>query len=202
MVLKEAFRYQNYLTELTNDIGYFLSQTDNIVILVKNHQINSTNSDKKDFTEIGESEYDTNKVIDLLIEVLQEKEAITKAIYIAKANCGYDIDGLLSINKYKNSLLNSVNILSNLKNKETKEWGTDYKFNNDGEQYSYKYPINTTTEINFDKNKVKELIKKLQSENTEVSNLVDKLNVTVEVNFSPKYDTNESFKDMLENFIR
>ena len=155
MILKEAFRYQNYLTQLKNDISRFLYKSENILKREEKFLYSSVNKDKEDETEVKVGEFDMDKVLGLIDTIIAEKEGITKAISKTKANCEHDIDALLEVNKFKTSFIESLEVLNNIKSKEIKTTNTDYKFNVNGEQLAYKFPTVIIETINFDRNKTK-----------------------------------------------
>ncbi len=200
MILREAFRYQNYLSDLRNSLINFLYRDENSVVVTTNRLFSVVDKDKADEKEEVKSEYDINKVIDLINTIITEKKAITEAISTAKKNCEYDIDSLLEVNKFEDSILNLLDSLNKIEGKETKSTDIDYKFNINGEQVSYRYPTKIVRTINFDRNKTKGMSKEMQKDMTDTSNLIDKLNVTVEVDFEPKFDISTNLSDIIEGF--
>jgi hypothetical protein len=91
--------------------------------------------------------------------------------------------------------------MGNIKANEKQIIGRDFKFNVDGVQVPYQYNINEVTTIDFDRNKVKGLVKKLCRKSDEVSARLDELNVTVRVDYTPKYEIGDSFEDCLNIFL-
>lgn len=199
MILKEAFRYQNYLKTLQLEIVRFLNQRDNVITEEEKLMYSSVDKDKEDEVEITSSEYDINKIISLIDDVIAEKESITKAIGKTKAECGYDIDGMLEINKFKTTFIDSLENLNSIKCVQTKSTKTGYKFNINGEQLAYRFPTLLIETINFDRKVTKGMSNTFKKNTDEVSNLIDRLNVTLEVNFEPKFNINDSFDEMLES---
>lgn len=199
MILKEAFRYQNYLTQLKNDISRFLYKDENILKREERLLYSSVNKDKEDEVEVRVGEFDMDKVLELIDTVIAEKEGITKAISKTKTNCEYDIDALLEVNKFKASFIESLEVLNNIKSKEVKTTNTDYKFNVNGEQLAYRFPTTIIETINFDRNKTKGMANTLSRDTDNVSNLIDRLNVTLEVDFEPKFNIKDSLEDILSS---
>ena len=88
-------------------------------------------------------------------------------------------------------------MLAKRKPKETQTTGRDYKFDINGEQKPYNYNINRITSIDYDRNTVKNLIKKYRKECDEISSKLDEIEITTQVNFTPLFDVNDSFEDLV-----
>lgn len=197
MILKEAFRYQNYLKTLQNDIYVHLRNRDNVVKNTETHYYSKSNNDKNDEEIVTVGKIEPNKLIKLIKEVMVEKIAVTNAISKAKKSCEYDIDALLETNKFMNNFVDCLKGLNVIESKETKTTGLDYKFNLNGEQLSYKYPVTTVSTINFDRNETRKMANKYSKQITDISNLIDEINVTLKVDFEPKFDINDTVEDIL-----
>lgn len=200
MILREAFRYQNFLSELKDSLVNLLYRNDTILETVEYRNFSSVNSDKADEAEITKSIYDVTAVIAFFDEIVKEKEDITKAISDAKKNCDYDIDALLELNKFNSNIISLLKTINGVEGKETKGTDIDYKFNVNGEQISYRYPIKKVSTINFDRNMTKGMAKTYSERATKVSNLIDRLNVTLEVEFEPKFNLDDKLEDILSTF--
>ncbi len=85
---------------------------------------------------------------------------------------------------------------------ESDEEGKDYLINTDGNQSEYHYTIHSVKTIDFDRDTLKGIIKRLQRESDEASAKIDITNVTLEVEYKPVYDTNDTFEDAYEKFIK
>ena len=71
------------------------------------------------------------------------------------------VDSAIEYAKKTRELAERLKYLLNLKTNTTKKVGTDYKFNQEGNQTQYKYNIDVLTEIDFDRNVINTLYKKL-----------------------------------------
>lgn len=209
MVLKEAFRTQNYLENLINRGLMFLSSPCNVTATKQEHMRKKVNADATDevvevpkSTTFENDKITPNVVVDFVMDVIAEKEKLTSAIAVAKAGSEIDIDSSIALNKTRQVVANTLNSMANIKASERVTTGRDYKFNADGDQVSYVYSINETTTIDFDRTKVKALAKKLSRESDEVSTKLDALNVTVNVNYESKYEIGDSFEDCLNVFLK
>lgn len=204
MVLKEAFRYQNYLGTLINNASLYLSSIDNVTTKKQEHFRSKVNPESEDETievpKRSELEFTPNQIIDFLVNVLDEKEKLTKAIDAAKNTAKVNIDSAVAINKQKQNIFTILSRISDLKANDKITKGTGYRFNQEGNQVAYYYDVKEITTIDFDRNKVKGIIKKLRKEADETSNTLDKLQVEIEVAYSPIYDLNDSFEDALNTF--
>ena len=205
MILKEAFRYQNYLSRLIGEAIDYLTTTSNVVITKQEHLKSKSNADAEDEVVIADKysdiEYKPNQVIDFLLDVLNEKEKLSDAINKAKLNTEINIDSSIAINKEKQRITSIFDRLSKTKSGEKIRNDSDYKFNAEGNQVSYYYEVKETTTIDFDRNKVKGIVKRLRRESDNTSNELDRVQVTLEVDYSPTYEINDDFEDSLEIFV-
>ena len=205
MILKEAFRYQNYLSRLIDEAIDYLTTTSNVTITKQEHLKSKSNSDAEDEVVIvdkcSDIEYKPNQVIDFLLDVLNEKEKLSDAINKAKLNTEINIDSSIAINKEKQRIISIFDRLSKIKSGERIRNDSDYKFNAEGNQVSYYYEVKETTTIDFDRNKVKGIVKRLRRESDNTSNELDRVQVTLDVNYSPTYEINDDFEDSLEMFV-
>ena len=101
MVLKEAFRMQNHLAFLTNEAIMFLSSNENVMRIKEEHQRSKRNPKAED--EIVEVKRDhdmtADGVIDLLLDLMNERETLSLAISRAKESAEFDIDAAIAANK-------------------------------------------------------------------------------------------------------
>ena len=205
MILKEAFRCQNYLSRLIGEAIDYLTTTSNVVITKQEHLKSKSNADAEDEVVIADKysdiEYKPNQVIDFLLDVLNEKEKLSDAINKAKLNTEINIDSSTAINKEKQRIASIFDRLSKTKSGEKIRNDSDYKFNAEGNQVSYYYEVKETTTIDFDRNKVKGIVKRLRRESDNTSNELDRVQVTLEVDYSPTYEINDDFEDSLEIFV-
>jgi len=204
MVLKEAFRYQNYLGTLIEYATQYLNCTDNVTIKKQEHLRKKSNSEADDevidVPKKSDIDFTPNQIINFLINVLGEKEKLSTAIDTAKYTTEINIDSSIAINKQKQNIVSILNRIANIKGTDKITRGSGYKFNAEGNQVGYNYDIKEVTTIDFDRDKAKGIIKKLRNETDEVSNKLDKLQVELEVNYSPIYELNDSFEDALATF--
>ena len=201
MNLKEAFRYQNFLDELLGTAYSYLNNKNFVVSTVETHLKSQVNPDAKDEVIEVQKPYDVeftpNELIDFVVKVVNEKEKISNIISDAKMRTEIDIDVAIALNKKKQGFARVLQSLSNIKSGEKIKNASDYKFNTDGNQVSYYYKINEVTQIDFDRNDVRGLYKKLLKETDEVSTKLDSILINTELDFNPSWDINDSFEECI-----
>lgn len=199
MNLKEAFRYQNFLDELLGTAYSYLNNKNFVVSTVETHLKSQVNPDAKDEVIEVQKPYDVeftpNELIDFVVKVINEKERLSNIISDAKMRTEIDIDVAIALNKKKQGFARVLQSLSDIKSGEKVKNASDYKFNTDGNQISYYYKINEVTKIDFDRNDVRGLYKKLLKETDEVSTKLDSILINTELDFNPSWDINDSFEE-------
>lgn len=199
MNLKEAFRYQNFLDELLGTAYSYLNNKNFVVSTVETHLKSQVNPDAKDEVIEVQKPYDVefapNNLIGFVVKVINEKERLSNIISDAKMRTEIDIDVAIALNKKKQGFARVLQSLSNIKPGEKVKNASDYKFNTDGNQISYYYKINEVTKIDFDRNDVRGLYKKLLKETDEVSTKLDSILINTELDFNPSWDINDSFEE-------
>lgn len=201
MVLKESFRMQNYLTELMQQAMAFLSKPEHVMMTKKVHLYSRGRPEKEDEEAVlRKSEMAAGKMTDLLLDLLEEKEKLALAINRAKVSAPRDIDASLAANKTRQEVIRRFMVLAQLKSSESESVGRDYYITPAGTQDTYMYPLKTIQTIDFDRNKMKGIIKRLQKESDEVSSEIDLFNLTLEVDYEPKYEPGDTLEDVYEKF--
>lgn len=212
MILKEAFRNQNFLASLVSLGLNYLQNTDNVVQKKEMHLRSKTNKEAPDEEIIAtkptlfeNKNINANTVIDFIMDVLNEKEKLTEAIAEGKAKerllTDFDMDSAVALNKTKQNVAMRFGVMSNIKGNEVVRRGTGYKFNADGDQVSYFYDVKEVTTIDFNRNKVKALVKMLNKECDEISAKLDLANVTIKVDYVPKYEVGDTLEDCIDKFL-
>ncbi|MBR5944209.1 MAG: hypothetical protein IKZ94_04605 [Lachnospiraceae bacterium] len=202
MILKESFRMQNHLNALSSEALYFMTNYENMMSIKEEHLKSKSNPKAEDETVEVKKMTDMipNMVIGLYTDVLKEKEKLSEAISRAKAKAEIDMDSALAINKAQQDAVSRLKSIAYLQASDTVTTGKDYLINSEGNQTPYYYNIRTVKTIDFDRDGLKGIIKRLQREADEVSTKIDLLNVTLEVDYEPKYDFDTSFEDAYEQY--
>ncbi|MBR1893600.1 MAG: hypothetical protein IJ815_08750, partial [Lachnospiraceae bacterium] len=184
MILKEAFRMQNKLTELESIGKSYLGRSDFVMKVTEKHMRKASNPGAEDevIEKPKDIEFDVDKVVDVVVRLAQEKQKLAVAIAKAKP---VELDAEISSNKDYQSVIAALRTMVARKSSEFVDTGRGYLINNEGNQTSYNYDIQTVQTIDFDRNVVKAIIKRLQKQVDEVSTSVDKTNITTEVDYNP-----------------
>lgn len=67
-----------------------------------------------------------------------------------------------------------------------------------GDQVSYSYEVIETTSIDFNRNDVRNLIKKYLKETDEISTKLDAIEINTVVDHSPLFDVNDVFDELIK----
>ena len=201
MILKEAFRYQNYLTSLFVQATSYLSREDFITTTTQNHNRSMVNPDAQDekisVPKVFNVDYKPNDLIDFVVKLIDEKQKLSNAITEAKKSLDMDIDAAMSMNKSKQDFISVLRRMVSIKPTESEKEGTSYKFNNDGDQVSYRYPVKEVKTIDYDRNAVKGLISKYKKETDEISTERDRIDIMSDVDYTPVWEVDTPLEDIL-----
>ena len=201
MILKEAFRYQNYLTSLFVQATSYLSREDFITTTTQKHNRTMVNPEAQDedivVPKVFNVEYKPNDLIDFVVKLIDEKQKLSNAITEAKKSLDMDIDAAMSMNKSKQDFISVLRRMVSIKPTESEKEGTSYKFNNDGDQVSYRYPVKEVKTIDYDRNAVKGLISKYKKETNEISTARDRMDIMTDVDYTPVWEVDTPLEDIL-----
>lgn len=216
--IKEACRYANFLDRTFIDLQMEFSVNNYLLNIKETHFKSKACPDVEDeiVDSTPERQYDIDNfklhgIANLLKDIIDEKLKLSLAIDEAKKSLTLNwkefglnltLDSALEYNKKLRVL--SDNFLDKLvltKSSEVKRTGTDYTFNQEGNQVPYKYSIDVVSTIDYDRNKVKDLNKKLLKKTDEISTQIDQAMLKEIVNFTPKYDIHDSLEDVLDKFF-
>ena len=206
MNLKESYRYSNFLDTLITKSICLLNSDNFITVKEQTHlkQKANPNADNEVVVvpKVSTIEANTMNVIDFAMVVFAEREALHNAIAEAKKKMEINMDAALSANKRKHDFIRTLQFLSGLKSAERQISGNDYMLNAENNQVKYFYTINEVMTIDFDRNQVKGLMKRLLKETDETSNKLDALEITTEIDFTPIFDVNDTFEDLVETYVK
>ena len=201
MNLKESYRYANYLDNLLSTAYSYLRNKGFITTTKQNHLRSKANSDAQDEVIDVQKPYDVeftpNNVVDFVVKIINEKEGLSNAIAVAKANTEINIDNAIAMNKKKQGFVSVLNGMADIKATEKQKNGSDYKFNAEGNQVAYYYTVVETTGIDFDRNDIRALAKKYLKETDEISAKLDTIEINTILDFEPKYDINSTFEELV-----
>ena len=194
MNLKEAFQAQNKIGELLDYISFYLSNVDNVMTVTEKHlrskALAGQQDDNVDVSRKSEEMFEVGKLIDIWQQLMNEKEQLGLAIGKAKAGMSFNLDAAVDANKSRRAFLVTMQRLANRKSSHElqKGEGRGYVFNNDGNQTTYCYDIDRIMTIDYDRNKVRAMVKELTRESDEVSIKIDEALLHTQVDYEPKFD--------------
>jgi recombinational DNA repair protein RecT len=91
-------------------------------------------------------------------------------------------------------------MLRNTANKK-EEIETGRKFNVEGNQTTYYYPVEITAEEAYDRNNAKTVMKAAITKADDVSREIDTALINTAVNYEAPFNVNDSFDDAMETFL-
>ena len=193
MNLKEAFQAQNKIIELLDYISGYLSVEDNVMTVTEKHlrskALAGQQDDSVDVSRKSEEMFEVGKLIDIWQQLMNEKEQLGLAIGKAKAGMSFNLDAAVDANKSRRAFLMTMQRLANRKSSHElqKGEGRGYVFNNDGNQTTYCYDIDCIKTIDYDRNKVRDMVKELTRVSDEVSIKIDEALLHTQVDYEPKF---------------
>ena len=183
MNLKEAFRYQNFLDRVFGAAAISIQVRDHCLTQTREHLCNKVNPDADDFREEVKTEeefFQNDDVIRAMRFLIGEKEKLSIAINKAKKSIDLDIDAATAVNKYRQKLNGSIVA---------------------GDPVDYKYDVKVTSEEAYDRDSAKKTMKEIISEADKISSEIDAAKVNTEVEYTPVFDVNDSFEDVMNTFL-
>ena len=133
--------------------------------------------------------------------LVKEKGTLTTAINKAKAATVEDMDAAIETNKYRQRINTAIRGILKHTTRKTTERGMDYKFNIEGNQAGYYYDIEVETTEAYDRVKAKTIMRDMSSDADNVSAEIDSILINTDVKYEPKFNVNESFEDVMEEFL-
>ena len=208
MNLKEAFRFQNKLQSMMDEAQSILGSTANITKVQNTYLRKKVMPEAENETTIDApaTEYSEQitLVAEFLLHLLSEREKLSVAIFHAKA--GLDLpaglDGEVSLNSKRQEVAGLFRRMAGLRSSEVliSNGGTGYRFNNEGNQVSYRCDVKRVTTINFDRNKIRKMCGDLSKKSDEVSAALDSVLVNTQVEYTVPFDVNDTFAEAFEAF--
>ena len=208
MNLKEAFRFQNKLQSMMDEAQSILGSTANITKVQNTYLRKKVMPEAENETTIDApaTEYSEQitLVAEFLLHLLSEREKLSVAIFQAKAglNLPAGLDGEVSLNSKRQEVAGLFRRMAGLRSSEVliSNGGTGYRFNNEGNQVSYRCDVKRVTTINFDRNKIRKMCGDLNKKSDEVSAALDSVLVNTQVEYTVPFDVNDTFAEAFEEF--
>ena len=207
MNLKEAFQAQNKIGELMSYITRYLSDSDNVMTITEKHlrskALAGQQDDTVDVSRKADEGFDVGRLVGVWQELIEEKERLGLAIGKAKAGMEFNLDAAVDANKSRRAFLSMLQGLANRKSSHElqKGEGRGYVFNNDGNQTSYCYDIDRIMTIDYDRNKVRSMVKELTRISDDMSIKIDETLLQTQVDYTPKFDLVGEDRFILEELM-
>ena len=208
MNLKEAFRFQNKLQSMMDEAKGILSREQNITKVQNTYLRKKVMAEAEDETtmEAASTEYSEQitSLAEFLLFLLTQRESLGAAINKAKSglelNAGFD--GEVGLNSNRQEIAGLLRRMAGLRSSEVliSNGGTGYRFNNEGNQVSYRCDVKRVTTINFDRNKVRSMCADLSKKADEISAALDTALVNTTVEYEVPFDVNDTFAEAFERF--
>lgn len=209
MNLKEAFRYLNHLDRLAQETKAYLLSRENCTLVSQIHRKSKANAEVQDEVLTTEQirdnwnmHKDVMQVANFYIDLIREKQELSLLVAGIKAKYEFRMDAELSANKLRQEVAATL-VQVTRSNRPTRRItrGNAYKFNAEGNQVSYYYDIEESTEPAFDPKTMKEKARGLQEKADAISAEADAFLVNTEVSFSAGYSVSDTFDDAFERFV-
>lgn len=206
MNLKEAFRFQNKLGTLMDEAQGILGREANIT------KVENTYLRKKVF-DGAENETVVNtpptefadkitEVVKFVMHLMVQREKLSKAIHAAKNALPIDMDSEVGLNAKRQEIARILKRMADVRNSEVliNGGGTGYRFNQEGNQVTYRCDVKRVTTINFDRKVVRNFAAEMNRRADAVSAELDRCLVNSEVAYEAPFDVNDSFADIFSAF--
>lgn len=208
--LKDAFRYQNKFKSLLKGVASILSSTSNVTKTEVTFYRNAVCKDAADevvVTENPNPDYadKINSLIDFTTWLMENKKKLSDLIFEYKKTSSFDFDGEISLNKDRQDLAEIMSRLSALRSSEriSKNAGSGYTFNVNGDQVMYRCDMKQVTTINYDRNKTRKLEKALLKDSDAISSTIDRYMVEPVIEYTPEIDVlNLSLLEAFEEYCQ
>ena len=205
MNLKEAFQAQNKIEQLFEYVSNYLCAEKNLISVTEKHFRSKAAEGQQDekINIVVDNKFPPDKVIDFLMLLIDEREKLARAIHIAKSSMKFDLDSAVDVNRKRHQTTETLRELRNFKSSSLleKNAGVGYVFNKEGNQVTYRYDIERVKTIDFDRNRVRELLGKLQAKADKVSNEIDAALIYTTVDYELPFDMHGGELEIIEDFV-
>lgn len=205
MNLKEAFQAQNKIEELFDFVSDYLDNEKNLISVTEKHFRSKAAEGQPDekINIVVDNKFPPDKVVDFLLLLIDEREKIAQAIQAAKKSMNFDLDSAVDVNKKRHKALEKLRGLRQFQSSSLvqKNAGVGYVFNKEGNQTTYRYDIEYVKTIDFDRNRIRKMIKNLQETADKISNQIDNALLSTNVTYRLPFDAHASELEILEEFV-
>ena len=150
MNLKEAFRFQNRLEYLIEKAENILDDEECVTLTKRTYLYKKANpeAENETVTVISDTEYyrQLNEMIEFAVYLLDQREKLSEAINKVKYNLPLDLDGEISLNRYRQRLAETFRRMARIKSKEVTETNSGVGF-----EYEPVFDVNDSFDEVFEK---------------------------------------------------
>lgn len=206
MNLKEAFRYQNKLGALMDEAQSILGRDGNITKVENTYLRKKVFDGAENETVIGAPPTEfADRITDIvrfLMALMEQREVLSKAIHAAKNALPIDMDSEVGLNAKRQEIARVLKRMSDVRSSEVviNGGGTGYRFNQEGNQVTYRCDVKRVTTINFDRKSVRKFAAEMNRKADAVSSELDRCLVNSEVSYEAPFDVNDSFAEIFGAF--
>lgn len=212
--IKEAGRYSNYFQSLLQDLNRIHNNiAGNLHKQTEVHRISQALEGGIDKTEeiVINSKYKVTpeKIEELITAILTAKLELSNSIAQAKIKMNVSVDG---IDYAYDTAIEHAKTLRNIsggfyqtldrsyKESIEKRTGMDYTFNIEKNQVAYRYSVEVTTELLFNKEEFKRSDKSLKGLANKLSIEVEQMSIKKTIEFETEFDYLDTLEEVIEKF--
>jgi hypothetical protein len=206
MNLKEAFRFQNKLGTLMDEAQGILGREANIT-KVENTYLRQKvydGAENETVVDTPPTEFADRitDVVKFVMHLMDQREKLSKAIHVAKNALPIDMDSEVGLNAKRQEIARVLKRMADVRNSEVliNGGGTGYRFNQEGNQVTYRCDVKRVTTINFDRKVVRNFAAEMNRRADAVSAELDRCLVNSEVAYEAPFDVNDSFAEIFSAF--
>ena len=206
MNLKEAFRFQNKLGTLMDEAQGILGREANIT-KVENTYLRQKvydGAENETVVDTPPTEFADRitDVVKFMMHLMDQREKLSKAIHAAKNALPIDMDSEVGLNAKRQEIARVLKRMADVRNSEVliNGGGTGYRFNQEGNQVTYRCDVKRVTTINFDRKAVRNFAAEMNRKADAVSSELDRCLVNSEVSYEAPFDVNDSFAEIFGAF--
>ena len=137
-----------------------------------------------------------------MMHLMDQREKLSKAIHAAKNALPIDMDSEVGLNAKRQEIARVLKRMADVRNSEVviNDGGTGYRFNQEGNQVTYRCDVKRVTTINFDRKAVRNAAAELTRKADAVSSELDRCLVNSTVSYEAPFDVNDSFAEIFTTF--
>ena len=203
MNLKDAFRYEKFLTRLFNEGVFRLEERPTAVLYChKRHAAYPKHQDESLWEKGSDICFDNDVLLDFLLYVLERKRALGEAIRRAKNDAAVTLDAEMQINAMRRRLYEGLQTMLSSRPRNVMCFGdgVGYYLAEDGTQKEYHYDIEKQTVLTFNRQRFGEKATALIRKAETVSSAIERQLLLVQVDFDPLFEVHLNLQEAYEQF--